>query len=74
MKALARAGDRESLLRRLGALRPEAAPRWGRMNAHQMVCHASTAFLMATGELPVRPRRLPLNTVEGDHGARLLQL
>jgi len=30
-------------------VRAESAPRWGRMSAHQMVCHLSDAFRMAMG-------------------------
>jgi hypothetical protein len=54
MKTLARARDREEVLARLNALRPDARPRWGRMSAHQMVCHLADACRMATGERPAR--------------------
>jgi hypothetical protein len=40
--------DTEEILRRLSRLRPDAPRRWGRMSAHQMVCHLSDAFLMGT--------------------------
>jgi hypothetical protein len=53
MKTLARERDRIEILHRLRALRPESARRWGRMSAHQMVCHLSDACRMATGEKPV---------------------
>ncbi|MGH9261473.1 MAG: DUF1569 domain-containing protein [Acidimicrobiales bacterium] len=55
MKTLARQRDKDELLRRLRAVHPESVPRWGRMSAHQMVCHLSDAFRMATGEKPVAP-------------------
>jgi hypothetical protein len=54
MKTLAHEPDRSELLRRLRTVRPESVRRWGRMSAHQMVCHLADAFLMATGEKPVR--------------------
>ncbi len=51
------AADKTEILTRLRALRPDSARRWGRMSAHQMVCHLSDAFRMATGERPeTRPR------------------
>jgi hypothetical protein len=53
MKTLDRTGDRDELLGRVRRVRPESAARWGRMSAHQMVCHVCDAFRMATGEKPV---------------------
>src|SRR5688500_19401639 len=44
MKTMARAADREDLLRRLGHIRAQSPRRWGRMNAHQMICHLSDSF------------------------------
>jgi Protein of unknown function (DUF1569) len=55
MKTLDKPGDRAELLGRVRLLRPECAARWGRMSAHQMVCHACDAFRMATGEKAVSP-------------------
>lgn len=57
MKTLARARDREELLRRLRTLRPDSARRWGRMSAPQMVCHLGDCFRMALAERPVSPAR-----------------
>lgn len=53
MKSLARPRDKAEILRRLRTVRPECARRWGRMSAHQMVCHLSDAFRMVMGEKPV---------------------
>jgi hypothetical protein len=53
MKTLARPRDTSEILHRLKALRPESIRRWGRMSAHQMVCHLSDGFQMVTGEKPV---------------------
>lgn len=53
MKTLARPRDRDEILRRLGTVRPDSARRWGRMTAHQMVCHLCDASRMAAGEKPV---------------------
>ncbi|HEX7019389.1 MAG TPA: DUF1569 domain-containing protein [Gemmatimonadaceae bacterium] len=55
MKTLARPRDRETTLARLHALRPEARPRWGRMSAHQMVCHLADSVRMLRGDTHVTP-------------------
>ena len=53
MKTLARSRDTAEILQRLRTLRPESARRWGRMTAHEMVCHLSDSFRMALGQKPV---------------------
>jgi hypothetical protein len=57
MKTLARAGDHEELVRRLGSLRAGSPRRWGRMTAHQMVCHVGDALRMAVGRASVASMR-----------------
>jgi hypothetical protein len=49
MKTLARPADKAELVRRLRSVRPDHRRRWGRMTAHQMVCHLADAFRMAMG-------------------------
>jgi hypothetical protein len=53
MKTLARQRDKAELLRRLKLVRPNSARRWGRMSAHQMICHLTDAFRMGIGQKPV---------------------
>jgi uncharacterized protein DUF1569 len=53
VKTLANTHDREELLRRLRSVRSDTIPKWGRMSAHQMICHLADAFRMATGEKAV---------------------
>jgi hypothetical protein len=53
MKTLARAADKDELLQRLRRLRPDSGRRWGRMSAHQMVCHLNDSLLVATGQKTV---------------------
>ena len=60
MKTLARPQDREELVRRLRNVRPDSAARWGRMSAHQMICHLADAFRLATGEKQVSDGSGPL--------------
>jgi hypothetical protein len=54
MKTLARARDKEEILRRLATVRADSPRRWGRMTAPQMICHLTDAFLGVIGELPIR--------------------
>jgi uncharacterized protein DUF1569 len=53
VKTLARARDRAEILHRLREVRPGSVRRWGRMSAHQMVCHLGDAFRMSMGRKPV---------------------
>ena len=60
MKTLARPRDRAEILARLKRVRPESVRRWGRMSAHQMVCHLSDALRMGMGDKPVSDATGPL--------------
>jgi hypothetical protein len=60
MKTMARAQDKEEIVRRLRTLRADSARRWGRMSAHQMICHLSDSFLAVTGQRDVSPASGPL--------------
>lgn len=53
MKSLAHPQERDDIFRRLKGIGPESTRRWGRMSAHEMVCHVSDAFRMALKERPV---------------------
>ncbi len=48
MKSLNAASTKE-LIERLQPIRPDTPARWGKMNAHQMVCHLNDAFALAMG-------------------------
>jgi hypothetical protein len=50
MNTMAQARSKAEILRRLKAVGPDSDRRWGRMSAHQMVCHLTDACRMATGE------------------------
>jgi hypothetical protein len=54
MKTLAHSGDTAGILARLERIQPDLRPRWGRMSAHQMVCHVNDCFRMAIDGRPVR--------------------
>jgi hypothetical protein len=53
MKTVAHHGDKAEILRRLRDVGPDRRARWGRMSAHQMICHLSDSLRMATGEKSV---------------------
>ena len=53
MKTLALERDVDELLRRIEQVRPDSQRKWGRMSAHQMICHLTDAFRMATGDKAV---------------------
>jgi hypothetical protein len=55
MKSIFDPTERAHLTRRLRTLRSETAPRWGRMTAHQMVCHLYDAVDSAEKPAPAAP-------------------
>ena len=66
LKTLASSADKAEIVRRLGALRPDSARRWGRMSAHQMVCHLSDGYRMLTDRrvAAVAPFPLPRGAIK----------
>lgn len=65
MKTFADQGCRAEIARRLRTVRPESTRRWGRMSAHQMICHLSDSCRMMLGHMPVSDAagRLPRTMV-----------
>ena len=55
MKTLARACDKAEIVRRLKTISPDSPRRWGRMSAHQMICHLSDSFLARDRPAPGEP-------------------
>ena len=49
MKTFARDSDFAEIQRRLKTVCPDSRRRWGRMDAHQMICHLSDSFLAVSG-------------------------
>lgn len=60
MPTLLNDGDRERLLARVRALKPDAPARWGRMNAPRMVVHLGDQMRHALGDAPTAAQRGPL--------------
>jgi hypothetical protein len=54
MKTLGNDVDRAEIVRRLTTIRPDARALWGKMSAHQMVCHLGDAFRIALGRKSAR--------------------
>jgi hypothetical protein len=55
MQSLAKERDKAEILRRLQTLKSDSVRRWGRMSAHQMVCHLIDSCHVATGEKYASP-------------------
>jgi uncharacterized protein DUF1569 len=53
MKTLAVDRWKNEILRRVMIVRPDSARRWGRMSAHQMICHVNDCLRVAIGQKPV---------------------
>jgi hypothetical protein len=58
MKTLFDEKARQGLLARIDKLTPDATPRWGKMNAEQMLAHLVEAMKMGTGELHAKPKKM----------------
>lgn len=55
MKSLLNARDRNEILERLAKVRPNSQSRWGKMSAHQMICHLSDSLRAGLGEKYISP-------------------
>ncbi|HEY3835447.1 MAG TPA: DinB family protein [Bryobacteraceae bacterium] len=60
MSTLADPDSARACCDRLARLEPATARRWGRMTAHQMVCHLYDSFQVALGRRQVSPAASPL--------------
>ena len=60
MKSLSSERDRAEIVLRLRTLRHDSVRRWGRMSAHQMVCHLSDGYRVLTGERTTESVATPL--------------
>jgi hypothetical protein len=58
MKTLRNTKDKAEILERLQKIQPASQRRWGKMSAHQMICHLSDAYRMFLGERAVSPESL----------------
>jgi hypothetical protein len=59
VKTLLNPRDQEEILARLQRIHVDSARQWGKMSAHQMICHVSDAFKLYMGLLAVAPPGFP---------------
>jgi len=60
VKTLRDPATQDEILKRLASVTPDSPRRWGRMTAHQMICHLSDAFRGVLGDFPVSAGAGPL--------------
>ena len=49
-RTLANPADKQQIVARLQAVQPTSTRLWGRMTAHQMICHVTDSFRVTMGE------------------------
>ena len=54
-KTLSRTTNQQKILERLKFVRPDSPRRWGKMTAHEMICHLSDSFRASLGEKEISP-------------------
>ena len=59
MKSLHSRNEVDEILSRLQRLQPNSPRRWGKMSAHQMICHLNDAFKLYTGVITAAPVGFP---------------
>ena len=59
MKTIFDEQARQGLLARIDKLTPDCTPRWGKMNAEQMLAHLVEAMKLGTGDIQAKPRKTP---------------
>src|SRR5216684_5058088 len=55
VKTLGSGDGKEEIVRRMENVRPNSRRLWGKMSAHQMICHLNDGFRMYMGEKKVAP-------------------
>jgi hypothetical protein len=60
MKTLAAQTDQHEIRERLSRVTPDSPRQWGRMNAHQMICHLADSFRVVLGERPLPLVKTPI--------------
>lgn len=60
MKSLFDEQLRSAMLARIERVTTGSRPRWGKMNAEQMLAHLTEAMRMAVGEIETKPKKVPI--------------
>ncbi|HWZ98445.1 MAG TPA: hypothetical protein VN025_11855 [Candidatus Dormibacteraeota bacterium] len=55
MKSLRNPEHKQELLQRIQNVRPDSPRQWGKMSAHQMICHLADGYRLYLGEIPAEP-------------------
>jgi hypothetical protein len=55
MKSLIYPEQKQELLQRIGRVQSTSTRLWGRMSAHQMICHLRDGYRLYLGEIPAEP-------------------
>lgn len=55
MKTLSNSASKQEIDHRLFQIQPDSKRLWGRMSAHQMICHLSDGFRLYMGEKHAEP-------------------
>jgi hypothetical protein len=55
MKTLLRQEDLSEIRQRLARIKPDSPRKWGRMSAHQMICHLADSFRAGLGDKTPSP-------------------
>ena len=61
-RSLTNPDDRAAVIARLRQLTPDSPRQWGRMTAHQAICHLSDSFRGILGTHPIAPMNMPMGT------------
>ena len=59
MKTLLNPRDKQEIVSRLQKVRPDSSRLWGKMSAHQMVCHLGDGFRLYMGVITTAPVGFP---------------
>jgi hypothetical protein len=59
MKIINHPAAKAELVGRIGKITATTQPKWGRMTAHQMVCHLNDSHLLAIGQLKAADKSNP---------------
>ncbi|MBV9887405.1 MAG: hypothetical protein JO119_12740, partial [Acidobacteria bacterium] len=61
--SLASTTDRQAILGRLGKMRPDSPRQWGKMNAHQAICHLNDSFKGVMGDIALSGKPMLIGKV-----------
>lgn len=60
MKTLRNPAEKQELLRRIASVQASSPRLWGKMSAHQMICHLADGYRLYLGEKKAEPVSFPV--------------